>query len=197
MTFLPIVERELRVATRRKMTYWMRVGVAVVSFVLCLWAVQAEFAFRQTAAVGRAIFSTLTAVAFVFCLLAGVAVTADSISKEKREGTLGLLFLTDLNGYDIVLGKLFATSLNVFYGLIAIFPILALSLLFGGVTGTEFWRMVLVLLNTLFFSLTCGLFISALCREPNQTIAWTLFVIGSVVLGPWVVAGLWHWPVFW
>ena len=29
--------------------------------------------------------------------------TADSLSAEKREGTLGLLFLTDLRGYDVVL----------------------------------------------------------------------------------------------
>lgn len=197
MTVLPIVERELRVATRRRMTYWLRVGIAVISLVLCLWTLQAEYSFRQTAAMGRAIFSTLTTVALAFCLLAGVAVTADAISKEKREGTLGLLFLTDLNGYDIVLGKLFATSLNVFYGLIAIFPILALSLLFGGVTGTEFWRMTLVLLNSLFFSLAVGLLVSALSRQPNQTMGRTLGVIGVLALGPLAISFLWHLQVVW
>ena len=32
MTFLPIVERELRVAARRPATYWLRLGVALVGF---------------------------------------------------------------------------------------------------------------------------------------------------------------------
>ena len=31
--------------------------------------------------------------------------TADCLSEEKREGTLGLLFLTDLRGYDIVVSS--------------------------------------------------------------------------------------------
>ena len=77
--------------------------------------------------------------------------TADCLSVEKREGTLGLLFLTDLRGYDVVLGKLFSTSLRSSYGLVAGFPVLALPLLLGGVTGSAFWRVVLVLLAHVFY----------------------------------------------
>ena len=33
------------------------------------------------------------------------ALSSDSISREKREGTLGLLFLTPLGSRDIVIGK--------------------------------------------------------------------------------------------
>ena len=51
------------------------------------------------------LFTVLNAIAFIFCLLAGVFLTADCLSEEKREGTLGLLFLTSLKGYDVVLGK--------------------------------------------------------------------------------------------
>ena len=36
---------------------------------------------------------------------------------------LGLLFLTDLRGHDIVLGKLAATSLRAVFGLVAIVPV--------------------------------------------------------------------------
>ncbi|HQU46125.1 MAG TPA: hypothetical protein PK867_25150, partial [Pirellulales bacterium] len=41
--------------------------------------------------------------------------TADCISSERREGTLGLLFLTDLRGHDVVLGKLVVAGLGAFY----------------------------------------------------------------------------------
>ena len=36
-------------------------------------------------------------------------------------------------------------------------PVLAIPLLMGGVTNGEFWRTVLVLVNTFLFSLTIGL----------------------------------------
>jgi ABC-type transport system involved in cytochrome c biogenesis permease component len=91
---------------------------------------------------------------FVFCLFSGMGSTADCLSEEKREGTLGLLFLTDLKGYDIVFGKLLATSLHTIYGLLATFPIFSLVLLIGGVRGGELLQLGLALLNTLFFSLS-------------------------------------------
>src|SRR4029450_9547413 len=101
----------------------------------------------------------------------GVFRTADCVSEEKRDSTLGLLFLTDLKGYDIVFGKLAATSLNAFYGLLALFPVMAIPLLVGGVTVNEFWRVVLVALNNMFFSLAVGLFCSAIGRDERKAMA--------------------------
>ena len=111
------------------------------------------------------LFGILTGGGVLYCLFCGVRLTADCLSEEKREGTLGLLFLTDLKGYDVVLGKLAATSLNSFYGVLAVVPMLALPLLLGGVTPGEFWRMALVALNTLFFSLARG-FARRRCAVP-------------------------------
>ena len=65
----------------------------------------------------------------IYCLFSGRISTADCLSEEKREGTLGLLFLTDLKGYDVVLGKLAATSVSAFYGLLAALPVLAVPVL--------------------------------------------------------------------
>ena len=42
---------------------------------------------------------------FVGSAIAGLVLTADCISQERREGTLGLLFLTDLRGPDVALGN--------------------------------------------------------------------------------------------
>ena len=103
----------------------------------------------------------LSSYLFGICLLAGIFLAADSLSEERREGTLGLLFLTDLKGYDIVLGKLLAVSLNAFYGLLAVFPVLGMSLVIGGVEGAEFGRMCLALVNALWFSTTLALWVSS------------------------------------
>src|SRR5262249_28476482 len=91
------------------------------------------------------------------------------LSSEKREETLGFLFLTDLKGYDVVLGKLLATSLRSIYGLLATFPVMSIPLLLGGVQAAEFWRVILVILNTLLLSLSMGLLISTLLRRQRVT----------------------------
>src|SRR5581483_9708968 len=117
-------------------------------------------------------------------LVAGRRFTADCLSEEKREGTLGLLFLTDLKGYDIVLGKLAATSVNGLYGLFALVPVLAVPLLMGGVANAEFWRTVLVLLDTFLLSLAVGMFASAVSKEMRRTMGANFLLllgIGAVL----------------
>ncbi len=63
-------------------------------------------------AVGRSSLGLLTAVGLVIAL-ASVVITADCISRERREGTLSLLFLSTMKGRDVVLGKLAALGLVV------------------------------------------------------------------------------------
>lgn len=138
----------------------------------------------QPNAQGHLLFTILSTLAFVYCLFAGVTVTADCLSGEKREGTLGLLFLTDLRGYDVVLGKLAASSLKSVYALFAIVPVLSLAMLLGGVTGGEMARVVGVLLNTLFFSLAAGVFVSALSRNERKAMFAAAVLISLVALGP-------------
>lgn len=178
MTFLPIVERELRVAARRRSTYRTRLLSALVAIGLTSYLLLTLGSFGGSpAGLSASIFGTLTTLAFVYCLLAGTRTTADCLSEEKREGTLGLLFLTDLKGYDVVLGKLLATSLNSFYGLLAIFPVLGIPLLLGGVTASQFGLMALCLTNTLFFSLAVGMWISAISRHERRAMIATLLMI--------------------
>jgi hypothetical protein len=193
MTVLPIVERELRVAARRRTTYWVRLAIALVG--MGVGAVIFVITFGLTVAqTGRVIFESLAGLLLLYCLAYGRRATADCLSQERREGTLGLLFLTDLKGHDVVLGKLVATSLNGFYGLLAVFPVLAIPMLMGGITNAELWRMVLVLVNTFLFSLAIGMLGSALTRDFKRAMAANflllllfigvppacMFVIGSV-----------------
>jgi len=140
MTFLPIVDRELRTNARRAGTYWMRTGLGAGVCLIWFIVLVMSPATTPTSAKAQVLFWTVTALAFGFCLLAGMFLTADCVSGEKRDGTLGLLFLTDLESYDVVFGKLAATSLSAAYGLLCVLPSLALSLLIGGVTVGEFWR---------------------------------------------------------
>lgn len=193
MKFLPVAERELRVAARRPSTYWLRFSVAGGLLVLATWVfLTSQRAGHQES--GRMIFYLLTGGLTLYALTAGVRSTADCLSEEKREGTLGLLFLTDLRGYDVVAGKLVANSLHVFYGVLAVLPIIAVPLLMGGVTGAEFARLALVLVNTLFFSLSAGMLASALCQNARPAVALALGIILLVAAGS-PLLGLLEWKL--
>ncbi len=197
MTILPIVERELRVAARQRGTYRMRVAAAMVAIVIFGWMMLVFF--RDTVpstSGGLNLFHYLFSFAFVYCLLAGARLTADCLSEEKREDTLGLLFLTDLKGYDVVLGKLAATSVSSFYGLLAILPVMALTTQLGGVTAGELLRSALVLVNTLFFSLTAGLWVSTLSRNERKAMFAAALMVLLATLGPPLLTFLLalYWP---
>jgi ABC-type Na+ efflux pump permease subunit len=181
MTTLPIVERELRVASRRRMTYGSRLAGAGIACGVTAWLLVRASVALSPAQAGSNLFETLSNIAFMACLAAGALLTADCISEEKREGTLGLLFLTDLRGRDVVFGKLAGTSLHAFYMLLGALPVMMIPLLLGGVTTGELLRMTMVLLNTMFFSLAVGMFISTLNVRQRRTIFITtivLFVVG-------------------
>src|SRR5438552_11191950 len=128
MTFLPIVERELRLKARRPRTYGFRCGMVLAFALISFGILAVDWSAGQNPTVmGQHLFWTLSGLGFACALLAGPVVTADCLSEEKREGTLGLLLLTNLKGHDVVLGKLFATSLPVFYSFVAGVPLLARS----------------------------------------------------------------------
>ena len=177
MTFLPIVERELRVAARRRFTWGSRIAAA--AFALLIFGLMQGLAMASGGvfSAGQIEFTILSRLAFIFACFAGVFLTSDAISEEKREGTLGLLFLTDLRGYDVVLGKWCSQTLRAFYAVLAAFPMLALPLLAGGVTGREFALTLLVVVNTLFFSLAAGLLVSTISWDYTKAISGTAVVI--------------------
>jgi hypothetical protein len=183
MMFLPIVGRELRVASRRRGTFRIRTVVALGAIGVGVFFYLANIE-ATTSILAHRLFFGLVVLGMVFCLFAGRQFTADCLSIEKRGGTLGLLFLTDLKGYDIVLGKLAATSLNGFYSLLAVFPVMAVPILLGGVTQAEFWRAVLVLANTFVFSLAVGMFVSALCKDARRAMGANLLVLLLIIAIP-------------
>jgi ABC-type transport system involved in multi-copper enzyme maturation permease subunit len=185
MTFLPVVERELRVAARRRGTYRGRFGAAVAAMLVAAFVLMDN---RGSSGEGGAyMFQFLAWLLFLYTGFVGTLVTTDCLSEEKREGTLGLLFLTDLKGYDVVFGKLVATSVNVFYGMLAVVPVLAIPLLLGAVTQAEVLRVVFVSVNLLFFFLSLGLAASAMCRQDHRAMALAI-VVAVALLAGWPLA---------
>jgi ABC-type Na+ efflux pump permease subunit len=186
MTFLPVVERELRVAARRRATHVIRLVAASVGFGVTIWILIAARD-AQPQEISGVLFSVMVVLVFLFAFLVAPQITADCISEEKRDGTLGLLFLTDLKGYDIVFGKLVATSVHAFYGMLALAPIMAIPLLMGGISRDEVLRAVLISLNLLCFSLNAGMLASAICRRDARAHSLAFGIAWLPLLCPFAV----------
>ena len=182
MTFQPIVARELRVHSRRATTQWLRWAVAVAAGLLVF---QILF-FNDSNSGGRQAYQMLLGIG---CVLAGAGalLTADAVSRERRDGTLGFLFLTDLNGHDVALGKFVASGLTAFYALIGLAPALALPVLAGGVNLSEVARATVSLLHILFVSLALGLWVSTRAESQYAAIRKAASLILGILLLPMAV----------
>ena len=113
----------------------------------------------------------------VYALLAGPLATVDCLSHERREGTLGLLFLTDLRSYDVVFGKTAAASLSTVLALTAALPVVAIPILMGGVSLMQLAVVMLALVNIMFLSLAIGVCASSLFASARASLAVTLAVL--------------------
>jgi len=82
---------------------------------------------------GTTLFGKMNLFIFVAIWLFVPLASADALSRERREGTLPLLYLTELRSVGIVLGKAFVHMLRSVSLFLAMAPWLMLPLVFGGV----------------------------------------------------------------
>src|SRR6266567_9026604 len=82
MIFLPIVERELRVAARRRATHWVRAGFAFGTIFI---GVLVYLSNLNSTARGFAnnLFGALAFLSLFYCLVSGVRLTADWPERGK------------------------------------------------------------------------------------------------------------------
>jgi ABC-type transport system involved in multi-copper enzyme maturation permease subunit len=177
MRFLTVADRELRSAARQRATYRTRWVTGTVFFGVLVWLLWVLHGFTRPR-VAPEVFTVYSLLTFFYCLVLGAVRTADCISAERREGTLGFLFLANLNSAEIIVGKLCSSALTSVYGLLAIFPLMALPLLMGGITFDHFLRTVVGLLDGILFALAVGFLASVLCRRQFMAIS---LAVGLVV----------------
>ncbi len=185
MNILPIVEREMRVASRSWTTQLWKMLIGL-SAMVATWMGFEETKYRLVGG-GDEILVFLSFAALIFCGFAGAFLTADTISFEKREGTLGLLFLSNLSALEIVLGKLAAGAVRFLTCLLVVLPFMMIPLLKGGVTWPEILRSWLALLIAFFFSVSLGLLVSVFVIEARKGIMTTVVIILLHAFLPFIV----------
>jgi len=182
------------------MTYWLRALGGLGAAALLVLASGANPGI-SSAQWGARLFASLNLAAYYFILLGVPLLTADCLSREKREGTLGLLFLTPLRPWEIVVGKAITQGLRGATLLGALTPLLLLPSLWGGVSWLEVALAALIQTSAFLIALTSGIIVSSVARQPVRSalaaslLSLTAAVPLNLLLGEYLGARLWP-PLF-
>jgi ABC-type transport system involved in multi-copper enzyme maturation permease subunit len=188
-----VIDRELRVAARQPFTYWLRTAGVAALLVVCGYAVLTATAEIK----GAEFFSFIHLVIFIAIWVIVPLLTADSISSERREGTLPLLFLSRLTARQIVAAKGVAHALRALTLWGAALPVAAIAFLIGGLTWKEAVISVCINLGSILFALSAGLAASSLCRRWGRAMAGAamlsvlflfIFIFGNALVVEFSVA---------
>jgi len=182
----PIFDKELRVSSRRKRNYTLRLiyVILLTIFVAIVWlsVVKSEgssvYEKSRMALAGKTIVSTIITFQFIATQVIAVIMLSTSISDEIYHRTLGLLMTTPIGSFQIVMGKLFSKLLQIILLLAISLPLLAIVRIFGGVP----WNYVL---SSLCITLTAVIFAGALSLyfSINNKRAYVVIIKTVVTLG--------------
>ena len=178
-----MIIRELRVEARRPGAYRLRLGA--VGMVLLICAIAAVPGRSQ----GFEVFARLQNLLLTMIWMIVPVTTADCISRERREGTLPLLALTNLSPFAIVVAKVASRIVATFGWFLAAIPMLLIPVMMGGVGAQEIFLAMVMDGSSILMALSAGMMASVLARRLGTVvflaavIAFVLAVIFLMLLG--------------
>ncbi len=169
------MQRELREGARRPFNYWLRVGAASAGLIAVVY-ITAESRNETEKVMGQNLFAGLHVLLIGLICLVVPLMTADCIAREKREGTLGLLFLTPLTAGGIVAGKGLAQALRALTVWVSVAPVLAIPFVMGGIEWADASAFLALEFSVLVLCLAAGLLASTLVRGRGAAFVLALFL---------------------
>ncbi|GAC1561387.1 MAG: hypothetical protein NVS3B10_19220 [Polyangiales bacterium] len=131
----PLLVRELRQSLRLARLPWTITAAVALIGLGMLSIGSLESTKGRSAQLGVTLFQAFVSILVLYVALVGPATAAGSIALEREGKTLEPLMLTSLSAKDIARGKFLAAYATLVVQVVAIFPLAAIPLLFGGVTA--------------------------------------------------------------
>jgi ABC-type transport system involved in multi-copper enzyme maturation permease subunit len=179
----PIFIREWLTLPRRSGHYFTRAlylgGLWVL--LLTVWQVTVGWEFTATlgdlARFGLLSFHVLAYVQLTLLLFFAALSAASTISLEKDRRTFLLLLLTDLRNYEIVLGKLLGSLLQIGLFLLGSIPVFALLMILGGIDPVQVAATALILATTALAAGSLGGLVALWRDKTFQALAMTVLIL--------------------
>ncbi len=198
----PVFSREVTTSVRNWRLYLQRAVyvAALFGLVLTAWLIllgsQSVRSLSDLARFGSAVFGLLAPLQMVMAVSFAALLTTAAVAQEKDRRTLDLLLMTRMTNSELVLGKLFASSLSVFVLIFSAVPLLMLLTLLGGISYGQVWRVVGITVASAAVAGSLGSTIALWREKTFQSLAMTtlglvLWVIGGEVLASGSLGNEW------
>lgn len=192
----PIFDKELRVASRHRHTYWMRAAYILIlgALVAFLWlqmqllGATASQSRRmvEMAEMARLFSLIMVWLQFITLHLVALALAGGGLNEEAQRGTLAALMTTPIRPLQIVLGKLAAGLMQPLVLLAVGVPVLAMFRVFGGIDWQTVWDGFWITIAAAFSVGAVTLWFSMKTRHAHVAMLRAAVVIGVA----WVVLGM-------
>ncbi len=187
----PVLRRELleRFRTRRSpwFLFFWTIGIGLLGYVSYLVSQQVSTAILgrllATEYMGRFLFQAMAILMMTTVILVIPGVTALSIVSERERQTLPLLQVTQLSPLQLVLGKLSSSMSYFLLLLVAVAPVVAIPLLFGGMSFGDVFAALAMMLATAIMLGSASIAISSRAKSSRGAVAGSYafaFVIGFI-----------------
>jgi len=189
----PILDKELRVSSRRRRNYVLRSAylLVLVFIVAAAWSIallrgsgtSVVWQVSRMAEVGRSLVLTITWFQFLTAQILAAVMLSSSISDEIRRGTMDVLMTTPINCVQIVLGKLFSRLLQLILMLAVSLPLLAVIRVFGGIQWDYVVSALSITITVTVFIGSLSMFLSTMFRRSYLVILiMTTFLVVAYLL---------------
>jgi ABC-type transport system involved in multi-copper enzyme maturation permease subunit len=193
MFFAPIITLDLVTAARRMRYFIVRVVYALVLLFL-LWTnySAARFGYsgttsiREVAAFSAAFFATFATAQLVAIMLLTPAMIAGCIAQERERKTIEYLFSSTLTNGEIVLSKYVARTVHVAAILVVGLPVLAMTMMLGGVDPELLLMVFVVTLATLIGLSAMSIAVSVRAKRGRDAVVRTYILLIAFLAFPWI-----------
>jgi ABC-type transport system involved in multi-copper enzyme maturation permease subunit len=194
----PIFDKELRISSRRRRNYFLRIvyALALAVFVVMVWLNTIDGHYRSTFTVahmgeaGKYIITTVLWFQFVATQLIAIVMLSTAINDEIYKRTLGVLMTTSINSFQIVMGKLCSKGVQILLLLAISLPILAIVRVFGGVSWDYLIKGLCVTVTAVLFCASLSLYFSIGPHRPYVVIVRVVITLASIYLLLPAIGGL-------
>lgn len=194
---LPLLAKELNEQAAQRRTYVVRFLYAGVLFTAACGMFYGSFLQGSGGSAGglgqgRQMFEQLVGLQFWTIYLFLPAISCGCLSIEKERNTLGLLLITTLTPWQIVVQKLLGRLVPMLTFVVLSFPLMAVAYSFGGVTADYFWSGILILMVTCVEAAALSVMCSAWYPTTveafigNYVLFLTMFYTLPPGWGPWL-----------
>ncbi len=185
----PVLRRELIERWRGRRAFvvlTVYLGLLTTLVLLLLWAgttAMRHGAVVSSAALGRFLFENVVGLVLLLVLFVGPGYAAAQISQERERRTLGLLQITLVTPWRIVVGKLGAASAWLLLLVLAAAPMAAIGFFLGGIAWTDLLRSVAYVVGITVAVAAAGIGISSMVRRTVAAVVLTYALVLGLVGG--------------